>query len=130
MDTACFSGYSICITKTNPEEAKRCPRYSLNPFFDFCRVRVANQSLDQEKQLVTITLHPDERYDPVCSHCQHKMKSIHSYHERTVRDLNCFDSQTTLTIRYRTVRCPRCGNRVEELNLVHPGKRVTKRLAQ
>ena len=102
----------------------------LNPFFDFCRVKGIKQSLDQEKQMVTMTIHPDERYDPVCSHCQQKVKSIHSYHQRTVRDLNCFDSQTTLTARYRTVRCPRCGTRVEELNFVHPGKRVTKRLAQ
>jgi len=103
---------------------------NLNPFFDFCRVKVVNQTLDQEKQLVTITLHPDERYDPVCSHCQQKVQEVHSYHERIVRDLNCLNAETTLTIRYRTVRCPRCGNRVEELDFVHPGKRVTKRLAQ
>jgi len=103
---------------------KAMSQIQLNPFFDFCRVKVIKQSLDQEKQMVTMTIHPDERYDPVCSHCQQKVKSIHSYHQRTVRDLNCFDSQTTLTARYRTVRCPRCGTRVEELNFVHPGKRV------
>jgi len=130
MDTACFSGYSICITKNQSRGGKAMSQIQLNPFFDFCRVKVIKQSLDQEKQMVTMTIHPDERYDPVCSHCQQKVKSIHSYHQRTVRDLNCFDSQTTLTARYRTVRCPRCGTRVEELNFVHPGKRVTKRLAQ
>ncbi|NLJ39087.1 MAG: hypothetical protein GX432_10045, partial [Candidatus Atribacteria bacterium] len=58
----------------------------LNPFFDFCRVKVMKQSYDQEKQLVTMTIHPDERYDPVCHHCQQKVTEIHSYHERTVRD--------------------------------------------
>jgi len=95
---------------------------NLKSFFDFCRVKVVNQSFDQEKQLVTITLHPDERYDPVCSHCQQKVQEVHSYHERTVRDLNCLNAETTLTVRYRTVRCLRCGSRVEELDLVHPGK--------
>ena len=59
----------------------------LNRFFNFCRVKVVNKAFEQEKQLVTITLHPDEHYDPVCSHCQQKVKCIHSYHERTVRDL-------------------------------------------
>lgn len=84
----------------------------------------------KKKKLVTITIHPDNRYDPVCSHCQHKVKSIHSYHERTARDLNCLKAEITLTIRYRTVKRPRCGNRFVELDFVHPGKRVTKILAQ
>ena len=60
----------------------------LNPFFDFCRVKVMKQSFDQEKQMVTMTIHPAERYDPVCHHCQHKVKSIHSYHERKGRDFS------------------------------------------
>jgi len=35
-----------------------------------------------------------------------------------------------LWIGYRTVKCPTCGNTVEELDFVDPGKRVTTRLAQ
>jgi len=109
---------------------KAMSQIQLKSFFDFCRVKVTKQSFDQEKHLVTMTINPDERYDPVCHHCQQRVEKIHFYHERMVRDLNCFDSQTTLTVRYRTVRCPRCGNRVEELDFVDPGKRITKRLAQ
>lgn len=57
-------------------------RIKLNLFFDFCRATVKNLSFDQEKQMITMTIHPDERYDPVCHHCQHKVKKIHSYQER------------------------------------------------
>ncbi|HQK84260.1 MAG TPA: hypothetical protein PLK24_10010 [Atribacter sp.] len=42
----------------------------LNPFFNFCRVKVANQSFDQEKQLVTVSIHPYKHYDLVCQRCQ------------------------------------------------------------
>ena len=102
----------------------------LNAFFDFCRVKVVKQSFDKEKQMVTIAIHPDERFDPVCHRCHRRVTRIHSYHERMVRDLNCIDAQTYLWVRYRTVRCPRCGHTIEELDFVDPGKRVTKRLAQ
>ena len=105
-------------------------RIQLNAFFDFCRVKVVKQSFDKEKQMVTIAIHPDERFDPVCHRCHRRVTRIHSYHERMVRDLNCIDAQTTLWVRYRTVRCPRCGHAIEELDFVDPGKRVTKRLAQ
>ena len=101
----------------------------LNAFFDFCRVKMVKQSIDKEKQMVTITIHPDERFYPVCHRCQQRAKRIHSSNERRIRDLNCIDAKTALWVRYRTVRCPRCGNKVEELDFVDPGKRVTKRLA-
>ncbi|HCU21754.1 MAG TPA: hypothetical protein DF698_02455 [Candidatus Atribacteria bacterium] len=130
MDTACFSGYSICITKNQSRGGKTMSQIQLNAFFDFCRVKVMKQSYDQEKKLVTMTINPDKRYDPVCHHCQQRGAKIHSYHERMVRDLNCFDAQTVLWIGYRTVKCTTCGNTVEELDFVDPGKRITKRLAQ
>ena len=129
MDTACFSGYSICIIKTKPRGGQAMSQIQLKPFFDFCRVKVVKQSFDQEKKMVNLVIHPDKRYEPICHHCQHQVKEVHSYHERMVRDLNCFDAQTTLTVRYRKVRCPRCGYTVEELGFVDPGKRVSKRLA-
>jgi len=88
----------------------------LKSFFDFCRVKVTKQSYDQEKKLVTMTIKPDKRYDPICHHCQQRTERIHSYHERMVRDLNCFDAQTVLWIVYRTVKCPTCGNTVEKLD--------------
>jgi hypothetical protein len=33
-------------------------------------VKVANQSFDQEKQLVTVSIHPYKHYDLVCQRCQ------------------------------------------------------------
>lgn len=103
----------------------------INPFFfRFCRVTMKNQSFNQEKKMLNLAIQPNKRYNPVFHHHQQKVKWIHSYYEWMARDLNCFDSQTTLTVKYRAVRCPHCGNRVEEVNLVRPGKRAIKRLAQ
>ncbi|NLJ37560.1 MAG: hypothetical protein GX432_02225 [Candidatus Atribacteria bacterium] len=72
--------------------------------------------LDQEKQMVTIAIHPDERFDPVYHRCHRRVTRIHSYHERIVRVLNCIDAQTALWVRCRTVRCLRCGHTIEELD--------------
>lgn len=60
----------------------------LNLFFDFCRVKVINQTFYQEKRLVTVTIHSDNRYDPVCHHCQQKVQEVHAYQERKVRDFS------------------------------------------
>ncbi|MDD3715103.1 MAG: hypothetical protein PHU16_09665, partial [Atribacterota bacterium] len=49
---------------------KAMSQIQLNPFFNFCRVKVANQSFDQEKQLVTVSIHPYKHYDLVCHRCQ------------------------------------------------------------
>jgi len=116
--------------QNQPRGGKVMSQINLKSFFNFCRVKVTKQSFDQEKKLVTMTINPDKRYDPVCHHCQQRGAKIHSYHERMVRDLNCFDAQTVLWVGYRTVKCPTCGNTVEELDFVDPGKRITKRLAR
>jgi transposase len=57
------------------------------------------------------------------------MKQVHSYHRRTVRDLNLFDARCFVTLTYRKLRCSSCGITVEILPLVDPYQRVTRRLA-
>lgn len=101
----------------------------IKAFFKFCRVKVMEQVVDTVKKIVTIQVQPDNRYTPICCNCKRNVKEIHSYNKRPVRDLNIFDAKTILLVIYRTVRCKNCGYVVEDLGLMDPCKRVTRRLA-
>lgn len=54
---------------------------------------------------------------------------ILTYHERTVRDMSIFEAKTLIQYSYRKIRCLYCGIVVEDLGLVDPTVRITKRLA-
>ncbi len=105
------------------------PKIQIKPLFKFCKVKVLDQSVDLVKKIVWIKMEPDKRYDPVCHRCERKVKEIHSYHQRTIRDLNLLDARTFITISYRTLRCPSCGDVVEKMEMVDFYQRVTRRLA-
>lgn len=104
-------------------------KIQIKAFFKFCRVKIMEQVADILNKMVTIKVQPDDRYHPICHGCKQSVKEIHSYNERMVRDLNIFNAKTFLFVIYRTVRCQNCGNMVEDLGLMDPGKRVTRRLA-
>ncbi len=104
------------------------PKIQVTPFFRFCRVKVVKQEVDTTQNFVTITVRPDERYIPVCHTCRRKVKQIHSYHCRMIRDLNVFDAKSFISVAYRRLRCPHCGTVVEELPLMNPSERVSRRL--
>ena len=104
------------------------PKIQVTPFFRFCRVKVVKQEVDTIQNMVTIVVKPDERYIPICHKCQRKITQIHSYHKRRIRDLNVFDSKSFISVAYRKLRCPHCGIVVEELPLMNPYERVTRRL--
>lgn len=102
----------------------------LNAFFTFCRVRIINQMIAQHKRQIQITTTPDKRYRPICHRCNKPAASIHSYHERVVRDLDIFDMRTLIRYRYRKIRCSTCGIVVEDLDLVDSRLRMTRRLVK
>lgn len=104
-------------------------KIQISPFFRFCRVKVMKQQVDIAQKQVYIEVAPDERYLPVCSSCQAQVRQVHSYHRRTIRDLNLFDARCFVTLSYRKLRCPSCGILVEALPLVDPYQRVSGRLA-
>jgi len=104
-------------------------KIQIKAFFKFCRVRIMEQVADVLNKMVTIKVKPDERYHPICSRCKRSTQEIHSYNERIVRDLNIFNARTFLFVIYRTVTCRWCGNVVEDLGIMDPCKRVTRRLA-
>ena len=105
------------------------PKIQVTPFFTLCRVKVVNQKVDTSRKIVTIEVTPNRRYVPVCHKCHSKVKRIHSYHRRTIRDMDVFGAKSFITVEYRRLRCPHCGPVVEELPLMNPHERVTRRLA-
>ena len=65
-----------------------------------------------------------------CGGCGRKVRRVHDWHERWIRDLPCFDADTCLLVNLCRVACPRCGPRVERVEWLAPYGRVTKRMAQ
>lgn len=104
-------------------------KIDLKAFFKFCKVNVMEQAVNIKCRVVSLKVKPDERYTPVCHNCKRRSNSIHSYHERMVRDMNIFEAKTFIQYSYRKIRCLYCGVVVEDLGLVDPTVRITKRLA-
>lgn len=102
---------------------------NLKAFYADCQAKIIDQFISVDCKMVNIVTKPDERYNPTCSRCHSVCLSIHSYTERSVRDMNVFDFMTTITFCYRKVRCDKCGIVVEDINMLEPGMRITKRLA-
>lgn len=78
---------------------------------------------------VWVELRPKGNRVHRCSGCWQKVRQVHDWHERWVRDLPCFDADTWLLVNRCRVACPRCGPRVEHLEWLASYARVTKRLA-
>ena len=104
-------------------------RINIKPFFNTCRVKVIEQSVDIDNKIAKITIEPNKRYKPACYKCKSSAVTIHAYKQRTIRDLKVFDVRTYITATYRIIVCPRCGYSVEDSTLLQPYGRVTKRLA-
>lgn len=102
---------------------------NIKAFFKFSKVKVLKQSFNVQSKTVSLKVEPQKRYVPHCHVCNRPSHSIHSYHERTVRDLNIFEAKTFIQYSYRKIRCDRCGVVVEDLGLVKPDWRITRRLA-
>jgi len=103
--------------------------HNITKLFPFCRVKICNFSASHDSTSTYLTLKPDKRFLPICSCCHRKVRSIHSYHTRIIRDMPLAQSNTYLLLHYRKVRCPGCGIRVEYHDFVAPYARYTHRLA-
>jgi transposase len=104
---------------------------SIAPYFPFRRIKIINQSVLPDASESRIQVQPDKRFQPICHCCGQKACGVHSWAERTVRDLNMATTRVWIRCRYRKLICPQCqGIHVEDLELFHPYLRVTKRLTQ
>ena len=50
-----------------------------------------------------------------CPSCGRRVEDIHEIYERAVRDLPCFEYQTTVIIELYRIRCPDCGVKAEKV---------------
>lgn len=103
---------------------------SIAPYFPFRRIKIAKQTLEPGATKAVIDVVPDQRFQPVCHMCGKKAPSVHSWTQRSVRDLNLASTQVWLRCEYRKLLCAHCQRiSIEELEIFHPYLRVTRRLA-
>ena len=107
--------------------------FSITNLYPFCRVKITDfkQINDSEHGTANFTtMTPDLRFTPICHECGTKATGIHSWHQRSLKDLKITDSHNQIIYNYRKINCPNCGIRVEDLGVTNPGgAHVTDRLA-
>jgi len=108
---------------------------SISSLFPFRRVKIEkfNQIIDSVEGLAMFTtVSPDLRFNPICHECGQVAQGIHSWHQRTLRDLDFGSNPGFLVYKYRKIKCPECNSiKVEQLNVTDPGgSQVTNRMAQ
>jgi transposase len=103
---------------------------SISPYFPFRRIKIVKQAVDPAANNAVIDVVPDQRFQPVCHLCGNKTAAVHSWTQRSVRDLNLASTKVWLRCEYRKLLCGHCQRiSIEELELFHPYLRVTRRLA-
>jgi transposase len=103
---------------------------SIAPYFPFRRIKIVNQSVLADASEARIQVKPDKRFQPICHFCGQKAAGVHSWTQRSVRDLNLATARVWITCHYRKLLCPSCQLiSIEDLELFHPYLRVTERLA-
>jgi len=103
---------------------------SISPYFPFRRIKILKQVVDKTASKAFINVVPDKRFHPVCHICGQKVSSVHSWTQRSIRDLNLASTQVWMRCEYRKLFCANCHRiSIEELELFHPYLRVTRRLA-
>jgi transposase len=99
-------------------------------YFPFRRIKIINQQVLPNATEARIQAQPDKRFYPICHCCGQKAFGIHSWTQRTIRDLNLATAKVWITCQYRKLFCAKCHQiSIEDLNLFHPYLRVTHRLA-
>ena len=108
--------------------------FSITSLFPFRRVKIDDFIKVEDPNLGSVyyvVLSPDMRFNPVCYECDSEADGIHSWHQRTIRDLDLMGSKCKLIHYYRKIKCPNCGIKVEKNNVTAPGgHHVTKRMAR
>lgn len=102
---------------------------SIAPYFPWRRMKPAYQSVSEESGSALVRLEPDGRCRPRCHACGRAARTVHSNTRKFVRDLPFGGFSMMLQVEHRKVWCDHChGVRVEQLEFVDAGQRVTHRL--
>lgn len=101
---------------------------SITSYFPFPRIKIIKQTVVEKTSVIEVQ--PDLRFNPICAECGSRGNGIHDHHSRRVRDMNIGDYQVYLDYHYRRIECPQCQRAtIEELGIVAPYVRITRRLA-
>jgi hypothetical protein len=74
---------------------------SISPYFPFRRIKIVKQAVNNTASSAVINAVPDKRFHPVCHLCGQKVSSVHSWTERSIRDLNLANTQVWIRCEYR-----------------------------
>lgn len=66
----------------------------------------------------------------MCSGCGRRVSEIREVYEREVRDLACFEYQTTVVLELYRVRCPDCGVKAEKVEQLPSKAPFSKRFEE
>ena len=81
---------------------------SISPGLPFRRIKIAKQVVDPSATKGLIDVVPDQRFHPLCHGCWQKAAHVHSWTQRSVRDLNLSGTQAWLRCDYRKLLCTHC----------------------
>lgn len=130
MDIRYLFGIIVCRQTKLNSRRPAMSNMSIAPYFPFCRIRITDQFVYPQGHESWLRVVPDKRFQPICYLCGQKALRVHSWGQRSVRDLNLASTQVYLRCHFRKIFCPACGQIViEDLEILHPYFRVTKRLA-
>jgi transposase len=94
---------------------------TIAPYFPFRRIKIINQQVLPDASEARIFAQPDKRFQPLCHFCSQKASAVHSWSQRTVRDLNLASAKVWVSCQYRKLFCPHCQHiSIEDLELFHP----------
>src|ERR1035438_7301440 len=78
--------------------------------------RVYKQEIDEERKHLKLWIRRKRGYRRMtCAGCGSRVHKIHGVGEREIRDLPCFEFQTTVVVELYRVDCPECGVKAEKV---------------
>src|SRR6266536_550895 len=78
--------------------------------------RVYKHAIDEQRKHLTLWIRRKRGNRKLtCPGCGRRVHTIHEVLEREVRDLPCFEYQTTVVIELYRVKCPACGVKTEKV---------------
>jgi len=86
---------------------------SITPYFPFRRIKITKQTVNKTASKAVINAVPDKRFRHLCGQ---KVLSVHSWTQRSIRDLNLSSTQVWIHCEYRKLLCANCQRiSIEEL---------------
>jgi transposase len=78
--------------------------------------RVYKQEIDEERKHLKLWIRRKRgNRRMTCAGCGRRVHKIHEVCEREIRDLPCFEFQTTVVVELYRVDCPECGVKAEKV---------------